>query len=48
MKEGYLLSLPLDMTGFATAVRVYWGIEHQLHWILDAGFREDQSRATQG
>lgn len=44
----YLLSLPLDATGFATAVRGHWGIENQLHWILDVGFREDQSRATQG
>jgi predicted transposase YbfD/YdcC len=40
----YLLSLPLD----ATAVRGHWGIENQLHWVLDVGFREDQSRATQG
>jgi predicted transposase YbfD/YdcC len=44
----YLLSLPLDATGFAAAVRGHWGIENQLHWILDVGFREDQSRATQG
>jgi predicted transposase YbfD/YdcC len=44
----YLLSLPLDATGFATAVRGHWGIENQLHWILDVGFREDQSRTTQG
>jgi predicted transposase YbfD/YdcC len=44
----YLLSLPLDATRFAGAVRGHWGIENQLHWILDVGFREDQSRATQG
>lgn len=44
----YLLSLPLNATGFATAVRGHWGIENQLHWVLDVGFREDQSRATQG
>lgn len=47
-KRYYLLSLPLDATDFATAVRGHWGIENQLHWILDVGFREDQSRATQG
>jgi len=47
-KRYYLLSLPLDVTGFATAVRSHWSIENQLHWILDVGFREDQSRATQG
>jgi predicted transposase YbfD/YdcC len=44
----YLLSLPLAATHFAAAVRGHWGIENQLHWILDIGFREDQSRATQG
>ena len=47
-KRYYLLSLPLDATGFATAVRSHWSIENQLHWILDVGFREDQSRVTQG
>ena len=29
----YLLSLPLDATGFATALRGHWGIENQLHWM---------------
>jgi predicted transposase YbfD/YdcC len=47
-KRYYLLSLPLDATRFAAAVRGHWGIENQLHWILDVGFREDRSRATQG
>jgi predicted transposase YbfD/YdcC len=47
-KRYYLLSLPMDARGFATAVRGHWGIENQLHWILDVGFREDQSRTTQG
>lgn len=27
---------------------VIGGIENQLHWILDVGFREDQSRVAQG
>lgn len=44
----YLLSLPLDAQRFAKAVRGHWGIENQLHWILDVAFREDQSRATAG
>lgn len=47
-KRYYLLSLPLDAARFATAVRGHWSIENQLHWILDVGFREDQSRSTQG
>ena len=44
----YLLSLPLDAQRFAKAIRDHWGIENQLHWILDVAFREDQSRATAG
>lgn len=44
----YLLSLPLDAAHFAATVRGHWGIENQLHWILDVAFREDQARSTQG
>lgn len=44
----YLLSLPMDAQRFAAAVRGHWGIENQLHWILDVAFREDQSRTTAG
>ena len=40
--------LSLEAMQLAVAVRGHWGIENQLHWILDVGFREDQSRATQG
>ncbi len=25
-------------------IRGHWGIENQLHWCLDVGFREDESR----
>ena len=25
--------------------RSHWGIENQLHWVLDMQFREDESRA---
>ena len=42
----YLLSLPLDARRFAESVRGHWGIENQLHWMLDVGFREDQARST--
>jgi predicted transposase YbfD/YdcC len=44
----YLLSLPMDAKRFAEAVRGHWGIENQLHWILDVAFREDQARSTLG
>jgi predicted transposase YbfD/YdcC len=44
----YLLSIPSDAQRFAGAVRSHWGIENQLHWILDVGSREDESRACQG
>lgn len=44
----YLSSLPLGVATFARAVRSHWGIENKLHWTLDVGFREDQSRVRTG
>jgi predicted transposase YbfD/YdcC len=34
--------------GFAAAVRGHWGIENELHWVLDLAFREDESRTRSG
>jgi len=28
--------------------RKHWGIENGLHWVLDIGFREDESRMRAG
>jgi len=44
----YLSSLALDVKKFAQAVRSHWGVENQLHWVLDVVFGEDQSRARTG
>jgi predicted transposase YbfD/YdcC len=44
----FLSSLPLDAPRFARAVRSHWGVENQLHWVLDVQFGEDQSRARNG
>lgn len=44
----YLSSLPLGVEQFARAVREHWGVENQVHWVLDVQMNEDQSRARTG
>jgi len=44
----YLTSLPADAARIAAAVRGHWGIENQLHWVLDIAFREDECRVRSG
>jgi predicted transposase YbfD/YdcC len=44
----YISSLAGEPKQLSTAVRTHWGIENQLHWVLDVAFREDDSRVRQG
>ncbi|GAC1449857.1 MAG: ISAs1-like element ISSod22 family transposase [Ktedonobacterales bacterium] len=44
----YLLSTPLTAQQFGEAVRAHWGIEHQVHWLLDVALHEDDSRVRLG
>jgi predicted transposase YbfD/YdcC len=44
----YISSLPDQAQPVLDAVRSHWGIENQLHWILDVAFREDESRIRKG
>ena len=44
----YYLSTIKDVEVFAHASRAHWGIENQLHWVLDVVFRDDASKVRVG
>ncbi len=44
----YLSSLTCDARWIGRAIRTHWGIENQLHWVLDVTFDEDASRIRKG
>ncbi|RJT19290.1 ISAs1 family transposase [Mesorhizobium waimense] len=44
----YITSAKLTAEAAADAVRGHWGIENQLHWVLDVVFNDDQSRTRKG
>jgi predicted transposase YbfD/YdcC len=44
----YIGSIENNAELFAKSIRDHWGIENKLHWRLDMGFREDESRVRKG
>ncbi len=44
----YITSLSCDANLIARAIRAHWGVENNLHYVLDMSFAEDLSRARVG
>ncbi|MCC6286962.1 MAG: ISAs1 family transposase [Chitinophagaceae bacterium] len=44
----YISSMARDAEYFNTTIRQHWGVENQLHWVLDVCFDEDNSTKKAG
>ncbi len=44
----YISSMENDAEEIGKAVRSHWGVENNLHWKLDVGFRKDECRKRKG
>ena len=44
----YISSLANEARRILQGIRQHWGIENNLHWVLDLAFREDESRMRKG
>ena len=44
----YICSRNASATDLSAAVRSHWGVENNVHWVLDVTFDEDGSRVRKG